>query len=75
LRTARGEWERYLPDTRKRGKSDVKQLYRSLEMMLKKTAYKHVKSAHTVLTLLNFGAKVRSFLVFASTGDTSSRPS
>ncbi len=30
--------ERYLPDNRKIGKSDVKPLYKPLEMILKKTA-------------------------------------
>jgi len=48
---------RYLPDNRKIGKSEVKPLYKTLETMLKKIAYKHVKHVHAILTLLNLEQK------------------
>lgn len=49
----------------------MRPLYKPLKMILKKTAPKHAKSAHTVLTPLNVGIQVRYPLLFAYPGDTS----
>ena len=42
---------RYLPDNRKIGKSDMKPLDKPLEIILKKTTEKHVKSTDAVIAL------------------------
>jgi hypothetical protein len=61
-----------LPDNRKRGKSDVRQHCKQLEMLLKKTAAKHVKYTQAVVASSNLRTNVRPFLALRYLGDMTS---